>query len=134
MISGGRDIELSVLALDIWMELLGYWPAESGSLAVIQGEARGVDTSAALWCLHRDVPTIGVPADWGRYGRGAGPMRNGVMAEAGDECVAFMKNGSRGTADMIRQMRKRGKPVTVVSVVFMSDDGSWETATDPDIF
>lgn len=123
VIAGGRDIELSVFALDHWLTLLGYYTIPPVELVVLQGEARGVDTSAALWCFHRGVPCVGVPADWERYGKGAGPVRNKIQADLGDELVAFMKDGSRGTADMVRQMQKSGKPTTVVAVEFFPDEG-----------
>lgn len=52
------------------------------------------------------------PADWERYGRRAGPLRNQHMVDLGaDLCLAFQVNGSRGTADCIRRAERAGIPV-----------------------
>jgi hypothetical protein len=55
-------------------------------------------------------------ADWDRYGRDAGPIRNGEMFDAGpcDMVVAFPLPGSRGTWDCVNRAKKRGIPVEVI--------------------
>jgi len=57
------------------------------------------------------------PAHWDEYGRAAGPIRNRQMLDKGwaDAVVAFHLNldESKGTADMVREARKRGLPVWV---------------------
>lgn len=56
------------------------------------------------------------PADWKRYGRRAGPMRNTEMLESGVQAVlAFWDGESRGTLDTMTKARKMGIPVRVVS-------------------
>lgn len=46
---------------------------------LIEGEARGADSIAALWAKERGVNLIRMPAEWGQFGKGAGPIRNGEM-------------------------------------------------------
>lgn len=57
------------------------------------------------------------PADWKRYGRAAGPIRNRQMLEEGkpDLIIAFHSNlaESRGTANMVKIARKAGIEVRV---------------------
>lgn len=54
------------------------------------------------------------PADWGRHGRAAGPIRNQAMVDLGaDICLAFPAPGSRGTWDCIRRAADAGIPVQV---------------------
>lgn len=82
---------------------------------VIEGEARGADKLGAAWAARNDVPVEKYPADWNRYGRGAGPVRNKQMIVEGkpDLVVAFsydIKN-SKGTANMIAQARRYDLPV-----------------------
>lgn len=56
------------------------------------------------------------PADWTRYGRGAGPIRNAAMVAClPDLCLAFHPDLERstGTADCVRRARAAGVPVEV---------------------
>lgn len=52
------------------------------------------------------------PADWERWKKSAGPRRNREMAELGaDVCLAFNRNDSPGTKNMVNNCVKRGIPV-----------------------
>jgi len=94
-----------------WMEHL---PKDT---IIIQGSAKGADTIA--WVLA-DILSLQVedyPADWGSYGKSAGPRRNKQMLLEGkpDLVVWFHKNidNSKGTANMISQAEAAG--IAVVS-------------------
>jgi hypothetical protein len=87
-----------------------------GDLFIIEGGATGADYLAREWVrarTYRDGKTF--DADWDRYGRAAGPMRNQRMIDEGhpDWVIAFP--GDRGTADMIRRAKAAGIKVTEVS-------------------
>jgi hypothetical protein len=61
---------------------------------------------------------IRVPADWRRYGKGAGPKRNTRMLEEfhPDVVVAFRATGkSNGTDDMITQAKAAEVPTHVLT-------------------
>jgi hypothetical protein len=75
---------------------------------VVSGAAQGVDRVAENAARHLGMATDIYPADWNTHGLAAGPIRNGVMLDNSDIVVAFIVDGSRGTADMIRQAEKRG--------------------------
>lgn len=86
-----------------------------GVTFVIEGGATGADALARKWAFAAGVPVAEVPANWDRYGKGAGSIRNSWMLKLSpDLVVAFHKDGSRGTADMIRQAEAAGIPVRVV--------------------
>jgi hypothetical protein len=82
---------------------------------VIHGTARGADTLAGIAALELGISVERYPANWTKYGRAAGPIRNRQMLEIGrpDLVLAFHENiaDSRGTADMIRIAEKKGVPV-----------------------
>lgn len=84
---------------------------------VVHGTARGADEIAG-----RIAKTLGLkveehPAEWTRYGRRAGFIRNRAMATAGaDLCIAFWTNGSTGTGHMLRIAREAGIPTEIHSL------------------
>lgn len=73
---------------------------------VVHGGARGADALAgdlAGRILGCEVEVH--PADWHKYGRSAGPIRNQEMLDTGiDLVLAF--SGGRGTADMVSRAER----------------------------
>lgn len=89
---------------------------------IIHGAARGVDTLAKFVAERIGLKIIndgkGFPADWKRYGRGAGPVRNKQMIDEGkpDLILAFhddIKN-SKGTKNMINRGIEAKKKVILI--------------------
>jgi len=73
---------------------------------------------AREWAQERNIPFTEVLAEWDRYGRAAGPLRNKKMLEEKpDLVVAFTTDieTSRGTANMVKQARQAGIPVVIKS-------------------
>lgn len=81
---------------------------------IVSGGAPGADTLAVRYATESDIPFKVFPADWNKYGKSAGPRRNRQMAEYADAAIVFWDGKSRGTQNMIQQMRELGKPVEVV--------------------
>jgi hypothetical protein len=89
----------------------------AGSI-VIHGGAAGADRIAHAEARRLDLESIPVPAQWRRYGKPAGMIRNAAMLDTyGPELVlAFRAPGhSPGTDGMIDLARRRGIPVEVVT-------------------
>lgn len=83
---------------------------------VVHGGARGVDSLAGAVARTHGLSVRVFPADWRANGKAAGPIRNRQMAGYADALVAVWDGASRGTANMIDEMRRLGKPVYVVIV------------------
>lgn len=81
---------------------------------VVSGGARGPDSIASTRATTRGLPTEIHPADWDRYGKSAGFLRNTTIVETSDWVVAFWDGHSHGTADTIRKTHASHKPLTVV--------------------
>lgn len=84
---------------------------------IVHGAARGADTIAGAVAERMGFEVEAYPAEWRKFGRSAGPIRNRQMADSGiDLCVAFHEDiaNSRGTADMVNVCRKRGIPVEII--------------------
>lgn len=96
IIAGGRDYQLTE---DDWVFL--------GSLSITEvvcGCARGADKGGELFGYHNDIPIKRFPADWDRYPRAAGHIRNRAMARYAEAVVLFP--GGRGTANMFKEAIK----------------------------
>ena len=91
----------------------GYWESRF-SPEIVSGGAPGTDTLAVRYATEAEIPFKVFPADWKKYGKSAGPRRNRQMAEYADAAIVFWDGKSRGTQNMIQQMRELGKPVEVV--------------------
>ena len=81
---------------------------------IVCGEARGADTLGRTYAYDNDIIIKSYPADWERYGKSAGFVRNGEMAAYADKAIIFWDGKSVGSKDMIDKMEKLGKEVRVV--------------------
>jgi len=77
---------------------------------IISGHARGADTLGELYSKEHRIPLKVFQAEWDKYGKKAGYLRNNAMAEYASNkdgvLVAFPIGQSRGTRMMI-QLAKR---------------------------
>jgi hypothetical protein len=91
---------------------------------VIHGNCSGVDLMADESARAVGHGVEALAANWGRHGKAAGPIRNGVMLGRlctlraggfGVAVIAFHNDPSlgRGTAHMVRIARAAGIPVAV---------------------
>ena len=81
---------------------------------VISGCAKGPDSDGEFWAWHLGIPIERHPADWKKHGRKAGPIRNRQMAELCDAALVFWDGQSRGTRNLLDELKRLGKPVRVV--------------------
>ena len=107
IIAGGRTITDYSLVLSALGES-DFTPTE-----IVSGMAPGVDTLAIQYATQNNLPLIEFHADWNKYRRAAGPIRNRQMAEYGEALVAIWDGESRGTKNMIEEATKRGLKVYV---------------------
>lgn len=68
---------------------------------VISGGARGVDKLGEELANKFNIPLEIYPADWDKYGKSAGYVRNELMASKADALIAIWDGQSRGTKHMI---------------------------------
>ena len=80
---------------------------------VVSGTAKGADTWGEVWASMNKIAIKRYPAQWDVYGKGAGPIRNALMADNADGLVAVWDGESHGTKNMIETAEKRGLRVFV---------------------
>lgn len=83
-------------------------------LEIISGMADGADAFGARFARHFNLKLHEFPADWSRYGKGAGHMRNQQMLDEGKPDVVIAFPGGKGTADMVKRARFAGVEVIEV--------------------
>ena len=76
------------------------------NIGIISGGAQGTDNMAKRYAEMRKLPFIEMPANWEKYGRAAGPIRNEAMARMATALIVFWDGESRGTLDMLTKARK----------------------------
>ncbi len=82
---------------------------------VIQGGARGADRFAYFWAKKNNMKSITINADWDKYGKRAGFIRNEVMLRKFPKAwvYAFCLNGSKGTVNCYMKAKELGMNVRI---------------------
>lgn len=106
LIAGSRSLEPKIKEIRNFIEWFRLQPT-----CIISGGAGGVDTQAKLFANNFDFKFIEFKADWDKYGKGAGHIRNGEMARVADACLLIWDGSSKGSANMFNQMIQQKKPV-----------------------
>jgi hypothetical protein len=81
---------------------------------VVAGMAYGIDRLAVGWALRQRLPIREFYANWGKFGRRAGYVRNIEMAEYGEALIAVWDGESKGTQHMVQHATKAGLQVFVL--------------------
>lgn len=114
MVCGGRHFynkELLEKSLDEFIKA-NRWKTED--IAILEGGATGADNLAEEYAKKKGFTFIVYPADWEKYGKAAGPIRNKQMVEDCDYCVAFWDGQSKGTKSSIDFCKFLNKPCKIV--------------------
>ncbi len=82
---------------------------------VISGGARGADSLAERFAAVHGLSFSVIPADWKKYGKRAGPLRNTEIVRQADMVIAFWDGSSRGTRNTIDKALRAGKSVRIFS-------------------
>jgi len=83
---------------------------------LISGTADGVDRLAERWAIENSIDVEQHPADWDKWGRAAGPIRNKEMADCAEACIIVWDKVSKGTKNMMMQAIKNGLKLYVHDV------------------
>ena len=107
IIAGGREITDKEL-VHTAVASAGFTITE-----VVSGGARGVDVMGETWGKKNGIPVRIFWAEWTKYGKKAGYLRNQQMAQYADALIAIPGKGP-GTRNMIQCMEKLKKPLFVL--------------------
>lgn len=113
IIAGGRNFHG-----DIFEQIVERAIHECGweVTEIVCGDAPGIDRIGSDVGLRLGIPVVYFPADWKKYKKAAGPIRNQSMAEYADALIAVWDGKSTGTGDMIRRAKREFLTVHIVKV------------------
>ena len=96
---------------------------DGSKVVIVSGCARGADQLGEKYASERGLAVLKFPANWDKYGKRAGYLRNKNMAEVANACIAFLDPNSEniGTKMMIRIAREQ--KLLVRQVNSEMDDG-----------
>ena len=88
-------------------------------IEIVSGHAPGADTLGEKFAKAYDYPLKIFPAEWDKYGKAAGPIRNEQMAKYAAEAdmgilIAFPIGESKGTRNMIKLAQQYGLEICVI--------------------
>lgn len=110
IIAGGRDFDDYGLLKHICDHMLQNHKED---LIIVSGCARGADTLGEQYAKDNGYLIKPFKANWDKYGKAAGHIRNSQMAEYADALIAFWDGSSKGTKNMIDQAYKNTLKVHV---------------------
>lgn len=95
-------------------ETLDKIHAEKRIDLIVSGGAQGADSIAEHWAKWSEVDCLRIPAQWKKYGKAAGPIRNAKMCFIAEPNLVVAFPGGSGTANMISVAKAANVEVMVV--------------------
>ncbi len=86
---------------------------KTNTLIFVSGCCHGADMLGERYAQENGFTIERYPANWQKYGRSAGPMRNRKMAEICDYVICFWDGKSRGTRTMIKYANEFQRPIRI---------------------
>lgn len=77
------------------------------NIEIVSGDYyKGADKLGIQYANEKGFNLIKFPAEWNKFGKAAGPIRNKQMVNYADVLIAFWDRKSKGTASIIRFAKK----------------------------
>ena len=84
---------------------------------IVSDGAKGADALGERYAENHNIPTKIYYADWKKFGRRAGPIRNVDIINRCDACIAFWDGKSHGTKHDIELCREQHKPCIIFNYI-----------------
>jgi len=83
---------------------------------IVSGGAKGADYLAERFAKKHNIPIQIFQAEWNKYGKGAGYIRNKLIIENVDIVFAFWDGKSKGTKHSINLAKKENKELYITKI------------------
>lgn len=122
LIVGSRGFNDYELMKEIISESLPEWVDDPSKLEIISGGAKGADTLAEKFADDNMCYFKLFKADWDKYGKAAGPIRNKRMQEYISKfknrlCIAFWDGKSKGTKTNFKMAKDFNNPIIIYDYI-----------------
>ena len=108
-----KDPENKIVFDDLEIVALAVLESNFKISEIVSGRAIGVDSLGEQIAMQLNLPLSLFPANWNKYGKSAGYIRNKEMAKYADAAIIIWDGESDGTKNMIDEMKKLNKPCYV---------------------
>ena len=114
IVADGRDFADYAYLKEKLDEVFGsLGDLDSHPIEIISGMAKGADTLGIRYAEEHKLTMVLYPANWKKYPRMAGILRNMNMLVTATHLVAFWDGKSHGTKHMIEIAKAKGIPVWI---------------------
>lgn len=116
IVAGPRDYHNYEIVSKNILNIFDMYPQTQ--FEIFEGGARGVDACAKRFAISEIYSHEQFKADWDKYGRSAGPIRNSEMAMNADMLIAFRYKDkcSRGTENMIKTALNHSLEIHIIPI------------------
>ena len=110
IIAGGRDFKDYDRLSKVCKKIL----LEQTDIEIVSGTANGADKLGERFAAKNNYSVKKFPADWDKFGKSAGHIRNAEMAKYADALISFWDRKSKGTESMINLAKRNKLKVRVI--------------------
>lgn len=89
---------------------------KNNTIVILSGGCKGADMLGERYAIENGYEIRRFVANWDKYGKAAGPIRNEQMAKEADYIICFWDYKSRGTKSMIENAKKYSKPYKIKNI------------------
>ena len=113
VVAGSRDFNDYNLLCSTLDQIIGELKSEY-NVTIVSGTANGADKLGEKYAEKHGLKIERHPANWGFYGRGAGPIRNAEMVKDSNGVVVFWNGESAGAKNIIDCAKAENHLIKVV--------------------
>jgi len=110
IIAGSRDFDDYNLLYKNCNNIL----SNQKEIEIVSGRARGADKLGEKYAKEKSLKLKLFPANWEKYGKKAGYLRNEEMAGYAKFLIVFWDGVSKGTKNMINIAKEKGLEIRII--------------------
>lgn len=111
IIAGGRSFS----DYNLLREVCDHMLQNQIEVEIVSGKARGADALGEKYAKEKGYTIKEFPADWEKYKKAAGYIRNKEMAKYADAAIVFWDGNSKGSKHMIELSQEYNLKIKVVN-------------------